>query len=165
MFSRDEISQTVEHYIEGLQLPGHPAGLYMPVDYALKGGGAKKSAPASPTVTVLSDADFRERIYDYVKSPDHWLYKGDKVAVIDFYADWCGPCRQISPYLEELAGEYAGKVAVCKINIDNDNQTAKFFGIQSIPLVMIIPVKGDPITLLGSRAKSEYREAIETALK
>jgi len=116
------------------------------------------------TVTALSDADFRAKIYDYVKSPGKWNFKGDRVAVIDFYADWCGPCRQVAPLIETLAGEYGDRIAVFKVNVDDAQQTAAFFRINAIPLVMVIPVSGEPTKLLGARGEDAYKAAIDKAL-
>lgn len=134
------------------------------VSVSCAGSGAAKDSGKS-AVTMISDADFRTKIYDYVKNPNKWVFAGTKPAVVDFFADWCGPCRQIGPYLQALAAEYGDRVAFYKINIDDNQQTASFFGITSIPMVFVIPVNGDPVPILGAQPKDNYKAAIENALK
>ena len=109
----------------------------------------------------LDKQAFLTRVYNYEKNPKEWLYAGDKPCVIDFYADWCGPCKVIAPYLEEIAGKYNGKVYVYKVNVDNQQELAQFFGIQSIPAVLFCPLKGKPTMMVGSRPKEEFFTAAE----
>ncbi len=91
----------------------------------------------------LTTQTFKEKIFDYSKSKT-WKYKGKLPAIIDFYADWCRPCKMIAPHLEELSKEYKGKLYVYKVNTDQEQELARVFGIQSIPAVLLIPLNGQP---------------------
>jgi thioredoxin len=93
------------------------------------------AAKEKPTTKVvhITKADFLKKVYDFEKNPDEWKYLGSQPAIVDFYADWCGPCRQLSPVLDELAKEYSGKLTIYKVNVDNERGLATFFGIRSIP--------------------------------
>lgn len=89
------------------------------------------------------DAKFmRENIFDYKANPTQFVFKGTRPTIIDFYADWCGPCRQLSPRLEKLAQKYAGKVDVFKVNVDNETELAQVFGVRSIPMLLFIGTDG-----------------------
>ena len=117
---------------------------------------ASKSAPAVDTNIGCIQVDnemFLNKIADY-KNPE-WKYLGDKPAVIDFYADWCGPCKRIAPALEEIAKEYAGKVNVYKVNVDNCPEVAQAYGITSIPTLFFVPVEGAPLKAIGMMSKEE----------
>ena len=96
---------------------------------------------------------FLSKIADY-KNPE-WKYLGDKPAIIDFYADWCGPCKKIAPSLDEVAKEYAGKLYVYKVNVDNCREIAEAYGISSIPTLFFVPVDGAPIKAIGMMEKSD----------
>lgn len=91
------------------------------------------AAMEKPTTKVvhITKADFLKKVYDFEKNPDEWKYLGSQPAIVDFYADWCGPCRQLSPVLDELAKEYSGKLTIYKVNVDNERGLATFFGIRS----------------------------------
>ena len=104
------------------------------------------AAMEKPTTKVvhITKADFLKKVYDFEKNPDEWKYLGSQPAIVDFYADWCGPCRQLSPVLDELAKEYSGKLTIYKVNVDNERGLATFFGIRSIPTLLFIPMKGKP---------------------
>ncbi|SJL23095.1 thioredoxin family protein [Porphyromonas gingivalis] len=102
----------------------------------------------------------REHIYDYTANPQEWVYKGDKPAIIDFYADWCGPCHSLSPKLEEVAKKYAGKLTVYKVDVDKEKELAGIFGVRSIPMVLFVPVKGIPTQTMGNLPMENIEEAI-----
>ncbi|MDD4636351.1 MAG: thioredoxin, partial [Bacteroidales bacterium] len=93
-----------------------------------------------------------------------WKYLGDKPAVIDFYATWCGPCKAVAPIMEELAAEYAGKVLIYKVDVDKEPALAAAFGIQSIPTILFVPVTGKPQMSKGAMPKSSLKQAIEDIL-
>ena len=125
------------------------------------------AAKEKPTTKVLhiTKADFLKKVYDFEKNPDEWKYLGSQPAIVDFYADWCGPCRQLSPVLDELAKEYSGKLTIYKVNVDNERGLATFFGIRSIPTLLFIPMKGKPQRSLGALSKTELKGIIKDVLK
>lgn len=125
------------------------------------------AAKEKPTTKVvhITKADFLKKIYDFEKNPDEWRYLGSQPAIVDFYADWCGPCRQLSPVLDELAKEYSGKLTIYKVNVDNERGLATFFGIRSIPTLLFIPMKGKPQRSLGALSKTELKGIIKDVLK
>lgn len=116
-------------------------------------------------VVHITKADFLKKVYDFEKNPDEWKYLGSQPAIVDFYADWCGPCRQLSPVLDELAKEYSGKLTIYKVNVDNERGLATFFGIRSIPTLLFIPMKGKPQRSLGALSKTELKGIIKDVLK
>lgn len=125
------------------------------------------AAKEKPTTKVvhITKADFLKKVYDFEKNPDEWRYLGSQPAIVDFYADWCGPCRQLSPVLDELAKEYSGKLTIYKVNVDNERGLATFFGIRSIPTLLFIPMKGKPQRSLGALSKTELKGIIKDVLK
>ena len=125
------------------------------------------AAKEKPTTKVvhITKADFLKKVYDFEKNPDEWKYLGSQPAIVDFYADWCGPCRQLSPVLDELAKEYSGKLIIYKVNVDNERGLATFFGIRSIPTLLFIPMKGKPQRSLGALSKTELKGIIKDVLK
>ena len=125
------------------------------------------AAKEKPTTRVvhITKADFLKKVYDFEKNPDEWKYLGSQPTIVDFYADWCGPCRQLSPVLDELAKEYSGKLTIYKVNVDNERGLATFFGIRSIPTLLFIPMKGKPQRSLGALSKTELKGIIKDVLK
>lgn len=125
------------------------------------------AAKEKPTTKVvhITKADFLKKVYDFEKNPDEWKYLGSQPAIVDFYADWCGPCRQLSPVLDELAKEYSGKLTIYKVNVDNERGLATFFGIRSIPTLLFIPMKGKPQRSLGALSMTELKGIIKDVLK
>lgn len=125
------------------------------------------AAKEKPTTKVvhITKADFLKKVYDFEKNPDEWKYLGSQPAIVDFYADWCGPCRQLSPVLDELAKEYSGKLTIYKVNVDNERGLATFFGIRSIPTLLFFPMKGKPQRSLGALSKTELKGIIKDVLK
>jgi thioredoxin 1 len=111
----------------------------------------------------ISAADFKNKIFDYETEQD-WKYKGTLPAIIDFYAEWCGPCKAIAPVLEELSEEYAGKVIIYKIDTDQEEELSSLFGIQSIPTILFIPLQGSLMVQRGALPKNVLKQVIEEKL-
>jgi thioredoxin 1 len=103
----------------------------------------------SSRVIHLTKADFLVRVMNYEENPQEWKFQGERPCMIDFYADWCGPCRTTSPIIEELAKEYAGKVDFYKIDTDKESELASVFGIQGIPSFLYCPKEGKPVMNSG----------------
>lgn len=110
----------------------------------------------------LTAEEFNKMVYDLSK--EELKYLGDKPAIVDFTAKWCGPCQRISPILDQLAKEYDGKVAVYKVDIDKNQELAKFFGVRSIPAILYIPMDNEPSMTVGSRDKARFINEINTIL-
>ncbi len=107
---------------------------------------------------------FKEKVFDF-DAETEWKYKGDLPAIIDFYADWCGPCKRIAPIMEELAIEYEGKVNIYKVDTEDQKQLASMFGIRSIPAILFIPMEGQPQMTTGASPKAEFVKKINEILK
>ena len=112
----------------------------------------------------LTKATFLQKIWDYSTSPQEWKYLGDKPALIDFYADWCGPCKAIAPVLEELAAEYGDQIYIYKIDTEAEQELAAMFGIRSIPSLLFVPMEGQPQMAQGALPKQTLKEAIDDVL-
>jgi len=110
----------------------------------------------------LTKADFYKKVADL--DLKEWKYLGDKPAVIDFYATWCGPCKAVAPIMEELAAEYNGKVTIYKVDVDKEPALAAAFGIQSIPTMLFVPMTGKPQMSKGAMPKTSLKQAIEDLL-
>lgn len=111
----------------------------------------------------LTANDFKENIFDY-KNTTEWNYKGDMPAIVDFYADWCGPCKMIAPILEELSKEYNGKLRIYKVDTEKESELSSVFGIQSIPSLLFIPMQGDPMMQPGALSKKVLKQIIDEKL-
>ena len=109
----------------------------------------------------LTKADFLKKVMDYETNPNEWKYLGDKPAIIDFYASWCGPCKMVAPILEELAEEYDGQIYIYKVNTEEEQELAGLFGIRSIPSILFIPMGEQPQMATGAMPKSSFKEAID----
>ncbi len=114
-------------------------------------------------VEHLTKQTFLEKIFDY-ESKQEWSYQGEVPAVIDFYADWCGPCKMVGPIMEELKSDYNGKVDIYKINTEEEQELAQIFGIRSIPSVLFIPKEDKPRMSIGAMPKEGYQKAINDVL-
>lgn len=112
----------------------------------------------------LTKAEFTKKIVDYEKNPSTWNYLGDKPAIVDFYADWCGPCKAIAPVLEELAEEYGSEIYIYKVNTESEPELSALFGIRSIPSLLFIPMGEDPQMLQGALPKNELKRVIDEVL-
>ncbi|RPD51168.1 thioredoxin [Paracnuella aquatica] len=111
----------------------------------------------------LTTQEFRDKIFDYQVEQD-WQYKGTLPAIIDFYADWCGPCKMVAPVLEELAAKYKDQIAIYKVDTEKEQELSAVFGIQSIPTFLFIPVDGDPMMQPGALPKKVFEQVIEERL-
>ncbi|HPY81841.1 MAG: thioredoxin domain-containing protein [Bacteroidales bacterium] len=118
----------------------------------------------SGKIIQITTAEFKELIYDYTQHPETWVYKGTKPCVIDFYADWCRPCKMIEPILTELAATYKDDVIFYKVNIDQERELSQVFQIRNIPLVVFSPLNSNPEGSLGVLSKEEYIQKIDTLL-
>lgn len=117
----------------------------------------------------LTKAMFLEQIMNYEVNTETWVYQGDKPGIVDFYADWCRPCKITSPILDELALEYAGKITIYKVNVDQEKELAGVFGVQSIPTFLFMPMEGQPTISSGiaqtpEQTKEMFRQQIEELL-
>ncbi|MBK5194640.1 MAG: thioredoxin [Proteiniphilum sp.] len=112
----------------------------------------------------LTRADFLAKVANYETSPEKWEYLGDKPCIIDFYADWCGPCKMVAPILEELAAEYEGEIYIYKVDTEAEQQLAADFGIRSIPSILFCPVGEAPQMAQGALPKDAFKQAIEEVL-
>jgi thioredoxin len=114
-------------------------------------------------ITLTRDL-FLKKVWDFEKNPDTWVYKGDKPCIIDFYADWCKPCRMVAPIMDELAQDYKGKVYVYKINTQVERELAQVFQVTSIPRVLFCPMQGKPQMSVGALPKPSFVQAINDVL-
>lgn len=112
----------------------------------------------------LTKSEFLAKVANYELDATHWKYLGDKPALIDFYADWCGPCKAIAPVLEELAAEYDGQIYIYKINTEQEPELAAAFGIRSIPSLLFVPMGEQPQMGTGGIPKPQLKEAIDKIL-
>lgn len=144
--------------------------------FALNGcGGNGNETPAQSTstevnaavegqVVYLSTEQFKKLVWDYKQNPDTWVFKGNLPVIIDFYADWCRPCKMVAPIMDELAATYKGKVVFYKVNTDMERELATTFQIRSIPAILYVPKDGKPQMSVGVQSKEAYIQSINTIL-
>lgn len=125
-------------------------------------GDLKKTIPGD-VVTQLSNDGFKKMVFNYDVNKV-WKYEGSKPAIIDFYADWCPPCRQLSPLVEEIAKEYEGKIVVYKVNTDKEKALTQNMGISSLPTLLFIPATGKPQITVGAMPKESLVKAVNEIL-
>ena len=123
----------------------------------------------SKTTTVmkpihLTKAEFLKKVVDYEGNPTEWKYLGEKPAIIDFYASWCGPCKRVAPILDELAAEYGDKIDIYKIDTEQERELAAAFGIRSIPTLLFVPMDGKPQMVQGAIGKADFEKIIQEVL-
>ena len=115
-------------------------------------------------VVHLDQEIFRQAVWDYKKNSASWVFEGDKPVIVDFYADWCRPCRALAPTMDELAMEYKGQIRIYKINTDENRELSGLMGISSIPALLFVPVSGKPAFSLGALPKDRLKSMIEESL-
>lgn len=114
-------------------------------------------------IELLTMQTFKEKVFNYEENKD-WKFEGDKPCMIDFYADWCAPCRMVAPVLEELDAEYDGKINIYKIDTEAEKELAAIFGIRSIPSLLFVPLDGQPQMAMGALPKDTFKKAIKDVL-
>ncbi|MCD6182112.1 MAG: thioredoxin [Candidatus Cloacimonetes bacterium] len=112
----------------------------------------------------LTKEEFKKKVFNFEENSE-WKFEGERPVIIDFYADWCAPCKMVSPVLEELSGEYAGKVDIYKINTEKEQELASAFGIRSIPSILFVPMEGQPQMAMGAQPKEAFVSYIKDILK
>lgn len=132
------------------------------IAFGLTANAQEKKAESK--VKHLTYNEFLKKVWDFEKDPNTFNYKGKLPAIIDFYADWCGPCRRVAPIMERLAEEYDGKLLVYKINTDKERELASAFQVRSIPMVLFVPMEGQPMMSVGAMQEQEYKKVVEEQL-
>jgi thioredoxin 1 len=127
------------------------------------GSSAKPDKEGNNSVIQLTNDGFKKIVFNYEVNKE-WKYEGSKPAIIDFYADWCGPCRQLSPLVEEVATEYAGKIVVYKVDTDKETSLSQSMGISGLPTLLFIPAQGKPQMSMGAIPKESLVKAINEVL-
>ena len=112
----------------------------------------------------LTKETFKEKVFNFEQNKD-WKYEGSKPCLIDFYANWCGPCKMVAPVLEELQQEYGDSLHIYKVDTEDQRELASMFGIQSIPSLLFVPVEGQPQMAMGALPKATFEQAISEVLK
>lgn len=112
----------------------------------------------------LTKSKFLTKISNFESTPSEWKYLGDKPALIDFYASWCGPCKMIAPILDELATEYDGKIYIYKVDTEEEHDLTSAFNIRSIPSLLFVPLNGAPSMIQGAMSKAQFVEKIKQLL-
>lgn len=113
---------------------------------------------------ALTEETFKEKVFDYEENSD-WEFEGELPCIIDFYADWCGPCKMVEPVLEELEQEHEGEIKIYRVDIEAERELAGLFGIQSIPSMLFVPLDEKPQMATGALPKEALEEAINEVLK
>lgn len=116
------------------------------------------------SVVQMNKQMFLDHVFDYTNGATEWKYKGDKPAVIDFYATWCGPCRMVAPILKDLAKEYGDSIVIYKVDTDKERELSSAMGIQSLPTIVFIPKNSQPQVIVGAADKATFRRAIDEVL-
>ncbi len=114
-------------------------------------------------VVYLTAKEFKEKVFDYEKNKE-WKYEGELPAIIDFYADWCGPCKMIAPIIQDIAKDYSGKIIIYKVDTESERELASVFGISSIPTLLFVPRNGKPQAVMGALPRQSFDNAIKDIL-
>ncbi len=124
----------------------------------------QNNTKGSTKMVHLTAAEFKQKVFNY-ETEKEWKFTGEKPVIIDFYADWCGPCKMVAPVLEELSKEYDGKVQIYKVDTEAEQELASVFGIRSIPSILFIPMDGKPQMTMGALPKESFVKAINEILQ
>ncbi|TRX66113.1 thioredoxin [Carboxylicivirga sp. M1479] len=125
---------------------------------------ANKEENIENAIIYLDAETFKEKVFNYEENQE-WKYNGEVPAILDFYADWCGPCKMLSPVLKKIQDEYDGKVQIYKINTDEQRELSSTFGIRSLPTIVFVPMEGEPQATMGYRSKNDLETMISEILK
>ena len=112
----------------------------------------------------LTKETFKEKVFNFELNKE-WKFEGTTPCMIDFYADWCGPCKMVAPVLEELQKEYGNNLIIYKVNTEEERELSSMFGVQSIPSLLFVPVEGQPQMAMGALPKATFEQAIAEVLK
>ena len=112
----------------------------------------------------LTKEEFLKKVVDFENKPNEWHFLGERPCIVDFFATWCGPCKMLSPVLDELADEYAGKVDIYKVDVDQESDVASAFAIRSVPSLLFVPMTGSPQMAAGALPKADLKKAIAEVL-
>ena len=112
----------------------------------------------------LTEETFKQKVFNFEANTE-WKFEGQRPAIIDFYADWCAPCKMVAPILEELKGEYGDKLDIYKVDTESEKTLSSIFGIQSIPSLLFVPLDGQPQMAMGALPKETFQRAIGDVLK
>lgn len=116
-------------------------------------------------IKELNKESFKKRVHNYELDKEEWNFQGDKPCIIDFYADWCQPCKMLAPILEDIAIEYEGKIDIYKVNTESEQELSASFGIRSIPSLLFVPMRDFPQMAAGMLDKKALKSVIIDVLK
>ena len=126
--------------------------------------GSREKETEMGTVQHITKAEFLQKVWNYEADSQAWKYEGTKPAIVDFFATWCGPCKALSPVLDELAKEYGDRLVIYKVDVDQERELAGAFGIRSVPTLLYIPADGEPSMSPGAPSKAQLKQIIDEHL-
>ncbi len=112
----------------------------------------------------IGKEEFLKKIWNYEEDPNEFILRSDKPVILDFYADWCGPCRMLAPELVAIQNEYSGRIVIYKINVDHERELAQIFNARALPTIFFIPKEGGPTYVQGYRTKEELKQMVDNFL-
>ncbi len=131
---------------------------------AEKSETVQKVKPVAGKTIHITKAEFLQKIANFETNSTEWKYLGDKPCIVDFYADWCGPCKMIAPILDNFAKEYKDDIYIYKVNVDKEKELARVFNIKSIPTILFVPQTGKPQLMVGGLPKEVFKDKIDNFL-
>jgi len=174
--SKYNLKKTMKRYLNTIMVVSLILGLTVFTSCSKKEAPKTESKVDSKTTNVnnlkinnktkmehLTVETFKSKVFDYEKNKE-WKFEGTKPCIIDFYADWCGPCKMVAPVLEDLAKDFDGKLDVYKVNTEEQQELASVFGIRSIPSFLFVPVDGEPQMAMGALPKETFVKAFKDVL-